>query len=198
MKGSRQEILKHDWQIFKARYMLAGEFKKIEDEFMALCEAECFEALSVYSATVNSRFSAKIEKMIASYPDKNPHEVLQQRMFGRASAEDYHKALIKQNFKNRNLIQSMTPDDWMLQIIAKQGCIVGRQTNESLALIMMAEPLSEENDIAYLSYISSILLSGAQLSNSSYMALVAIASQPYSDIVQAELTTKKNGEENLQ
>jgi predicted HicB family RNase H-like nuclease len=78
MKGRRQEILKHDWQIFKARYMLAGEFKKVEEEFMALCEAECFEALSVYSATVNSRFNAKIHKMIASYPNNNPKEILQQ------------------------------------------------------------------------------------------------------------------------
>ena len=115
MKGSRQEILKHDWQIFKARYMLAGEFKKIEDEFMALCEVECFEALSVYSATVNSRFSAKIEKMIASYPDKNPHEVLQQRMFGRATAEDYHKALIKQNFKNLSTRQYFREQNKLLK-----------------------------------------------------------------------------------
>ncbi len=195
MQAKKQDILNHDWQIFKAKYMLnGGDFNALEDEFMALCEAECLEALSVYSATVNSRFSAKIHKMIESYPDNKVTETMEKRMRGEATKEDYQKALIKHNFNNRHLVSNMTPDDWMVQIIVRQGKVVGHQSNESLAKILKEEPVKEDNDIVYLSFLASILSSGQGLTKTSYMVLLAIANQPYSDLVQDKLYESGSGE----
>ena len=82
MLSERQAKLSHDWLIFRAKFMLAGRFESVEQDFITLCELECLEALSVYSATYDSGINAKIDKMIDSYPNVSSEEMLIARALG--------------------------------------------------------------------------------------------------------------------
>ncbi len=194
MLSKRQEKLSHDWQIFKAKFMLEGYFERVEQDFITLCELECLEALSVYSATYDCGVNAKIDKMIDSYPNVSSEEMLIARAMGKATQEDHIKSIVRRNRDLKDCVL-MTPEDWLLQTLISQAKEIGFKTNEDFEQLFQQQTqkgLSEENDNLFIGYLASILCHGQELTPQSLIALIAIANQPYSKIVQNYLENSNN------
>ena len=190
MLSEIQEKLCHDWLIFKAKFMLAGYFETVEEDFITLCELECLGALSVYSATYDYGFNSKIDKIIDSYPNVSSEEMLIARAMGRATKEDHIKSIVRRNRDLKDYV-AMTPEDWLLQTLITQAKEVGYKTNEDFEVFLQEQSkrgLSEANDADCIGYLASILCNDQDLTETSFIALTAIANQPYSDIVQEYLT----------
>lgn len=198
MLSERQLILNHDWQIFKAKFMLAGHFEMVEKDFISLCEAGCLEALSIYSASYDSGVNDKIDSIIDTYPDKSKEEIIADRMAGRATDEDMFKVVIKNNRATRHLVSDMSADDWMVQTLIAHAKAVGYQTNESFSRELQKikeKGVSDEVDNKCIALIASILSHGQDLKGPAFLTLTAIANQPYSQIVQGYLDENTSGDE---
>ncbi len=196
MENKRLLTLSHDWDIFRAKYIADAEFENHENDFMALCELGCIEALSIYTSISGIEYDKKIYEMLSRIPDDSPQDVQNKMLIGKATMEDYYYSILKRNFNGRDDIpEEYTGDYLMCQLVITQAQKVGKQTNESFKSLLQAETPDEGKDNLYIEYLSSIIVNGQRLSPESKWALMAIANQPYSDIMQNKLAEKSGAEE---
>ncbi len=199
MLSKRQTILSNDWQILKAKYILKPDFAIHKKDFLALCELESFEALSLYVLMNDLGKNEKIDKMILGYPSVSPRETLSMISRGQADMEDYFRSLVKDGFNERNTLPDKNTGDYvMVGAIGSQANIVGKQTNASfLSVLKQDTPVDyKHKDSLYLCYIASIAINEQHLSNTTIWVLNAIANQPYSNMLQNKLE-EKAGNDNL-
>lgn len=197
MISKRQSILSNDWQILKAKYILKPDFAIHKKDFLALCELESFEALSLYVLMNDLGRNEKIDNMILGYPNVSPRDTLYKVNRGQADMEDYFRSLVRDSFVERyKLSEKNTGDYVMVGAIGSQSEVVGRQTNESFLSMLKKDTPSDYKykDSIYLSYIASIAVNEQYFTSTTIWLLNAIANQPYSEIMQRYMEENKNGD----
>ena len=202
MTDQEYDMLDHDWETLKAKYISGKAFSEIEEDFLAFCELGYYYALSLYAPLYRIGENKKIDAIIDSFPDMSMRDIALAWTFRTGEAKTLaNRAYVKLTRKKKGAYKGLTKSSGFdLGAYSNAVAEFGGQT--MVSDLMYAHLLddyfnndAERSDIRLLSAIVIRLRKNRSLDQLGINAVESIANRPYSDYFENYRLSRQSNDE---
>ena len=188
MTDKQYEILEHDWETLKAKYILGTPFKELENDFIAFCELGFYYALFIYAPTYRIGKNEKVDAIIDAFPDMSKQDIQYAMKFSRGEEKALaNRALVKSMRKSKGIYRGLTPSQCfegnvITNAISEFGG--GSEVSDRQYEELVREYIAKSNDRADIRLLSAIVIrkgTSKQIDGQTKRAVGLIANRPYSN-----------------
>lgn len=192
MTEQEYDILEHDWETLKAKYIIGKTYSELEQDVLAFCELGYYYALYFYAPIYREGENRKIDAIINSFPDMSMQDIMFAMQFTSGKEKALaNRAYIKKTRKHKGKYKGLNKEKGFelairANAMAEFGGLEELRKNECIRLLYeYNNNMGERADIRFLSGAVLDLKFGKPMDKAIIKGIESIANRPYSDYFEA-------------